>query len=133
MHAGKLIGDHTTNSLVVELLSNKINVYSTFGSLPCISVYKKWVFGSKVEYPIIENNKDIDYYKNNELIKREISLRNIQKSFYEDRDLLEINIINDKVNLKESLIKEKKLYNEIVKDNPIRKHSKYWIKKNKNY
>ena len=133
MHAGKLIGDHTTNSLVVELLPNKINVYSTFGSLPCISVYKKWVFGSKVEYPIIENNKDIDYYKNNELIKREISLRNIQKSFYEDRDLLEINIINDKINLKESLIKEKELYNEIVKENPIRKYSKYWIKKNKNF
>ena len=133
MHAGKMIGDHTTNSMVVELLPDKINVYLTIGSLPCISVYKKWVFGSKVEYPIITNEEDLSYYKENELLKRELSLRNIQKSFYEDRDLLEINIINDKINLKESLIKEKELYNEIVNNKKVKQYSRYWTKKNKEF
>lgn len=71
MHAGKIIGDHTTSSMVVELLKNDINVYFTLGSLPCISVYKKWKFGSEAIYPIVIDNKiDESYYRIVEKIKK---------------------------------------------------------------
>lgn len=47
MHAGKIIGDHTTNSMIVELTDKEIIIYTTMGSLPCISIFKKLRFGKE--------------------------------------------------------------------------------------
>ena len=133
MHAGKMIGDHTTNSMVVELLPKKINVYVTMGSCPCISLYKKWVFGEKVNYPLIQGNVDERYYREIEQFKRALKNKKIEDSFYQKRDLLESKIINDKISFLDSLKEEKKLYNSTENYEIIHKDNSYWKKKNKIY
>ena len=134
MHAGKKIGDHTTNSMVVELLNNNINVYVTCGSMPCLSVYKKWIFGKKATYPIINDGQsDESYYRRMEKIKRKIMKYTISKNFYKKRDVLENLIIKGDISFSRSLLEEAKLYKKVLEDNKRKrvKYSKYWQKKNK--
>ena len=72
MHAGKIIGDHTANSMIVELLDKDIVIYTTMGSLPCLSVYKKGIFGKETF------NMDDNYYVVNEIRKRRLFNKNIR-------------------------------------------------------
>ena len=125
MHAGKLIGDHTTNSMIVELKEKEIIVYTTLGSLPCLSIYKKGIFG-KDDF-IVDDN----YYINNELLKRKLFPKEIPVSFYKTRDKIEDKIINNKISFKESLKEEKELYDNISNYKTISKDKSYWKKKTK--
>ena len=53
MHAGGLVGDHTTASMAVRLADDDaIDVYLTGGSLPCVSLYKPWRFGTEPTAPV---------------------------------------------------------------------------------
>ena len=125
MHAGKLIGDHTTNSMIVELKEKEIVVYTTLGSLPCLSIYKKGVFG-KDNFKVTNN-----YYINNELLKRKLFTKEIPDTFYKEKDLLEDKIINNKISFKDSLKYEKELYKNINNYKTISNIKSYWINKNK--
>jgi len=126
MHAGKLIGDHTTNSMIVELLNNKIVIYATMGSLPCLSIYKKGIFGQD---NFLANDK---HYIEIELLKRSIFLRKISLEFYEERDNIENDIINNKIAFKDALKKETNLLKKAVKKLPItKKEKRYWKNKTK--
>jgi hypothetical protein len=51
MHAGGAIGDHTTQSMVVEL-GDIIKVWVTGSSTPCISLFKPYALGSPAEPPV---------------------------------------------------------------------------------
>lgn len=131
MHAGGIVGDHTTSSMVVELTDKDINVYFTGTSLPCISVFKYYKFGDN-----LENEINLDYWINQEKIKRILLTKEVPTNFYIERDKLEEKIINNKLNLKESLKLETDLYNKLDINNlKSRKRSlfykMYWNKKNK--
>lgn len=133
MHAGKMIGDHTTSSMVVELLPNKIDVYVTMGSCPCISLFKKWTFGEKRVYPIVEGEVNEHYYRTMERIKRRMKNLDIPDDFYQKRNALENKIVLGDYSFSNSLKEETKLYEEISSYKKIRKDSYYWKKKNKIY
>ena len=59
MHYGGLVGDHTTQSMAVELFADgQIKVWTTGQSLPCISIYKPFLFGNECVAPIFEAGDD---------------------------------------------------------------------------
>lgn len=125
MHAGKMIGDHTTNSMIVELKEKEIVVYTTLGSLPCLSIYKKGVFG-KDDFKVNSN-----YYIDIELLKRDLFTKEIPSDFYNQKDKIENEIINNKLSFKDSLIKEKELYKNINDYKTISNEKSYWVNKTK--
>lgn len=129
MHAGSIIGDHTTSSMVVDVKED-ITVYFTASSTPCLSLFKRWKLGSKVEKPICTEEIDTTYWHQQENIKRKALFTEIPKTFYEQRDQLE----KKNLSLSELLIEEEKL-NTLLQSGAKKKvgfyYKKYWEKKNK--
>jgi len=54
MHYGGLVGDHTTASMVVSLEEDRIVVWTTGSSCPCVSLFKPWVFGTEPVLPVVD-------------------------------------------------------------------------------
>ena len=70
MHAGSLVTSQTTASLVGELKSGAEYFY-TASSLPCISVFKPFVFNSDFElFKEEEQKKGVEYWTKREEISR---------------------------------------------------------------
>lgn len=89
MHAGGLVGDHTTASMVIEL-ADEITVWVTGGSTPCISLFKPWRFGSPVAPPIFEPMPGNDaYWYEREQLHRAVIGHVLPPEFYTERDALE--------------------------------------------
>ncbi|MGN0967374.1 MAG: carcinine hydrolase/isopenicillin-N N-acyltransferase family protein [Candidatus Coprovivens sp.] len=135
MHAGGIVGDHTTSSMVVDLSNDEINVYFTGTSLPCLSLFKHYTFGDKIEYPI-STEINTDYWYKQEKLKRNLLTKAIPLTFYEERNKLENYIINKKIPLSESIKLEEKLYKNLnINKLPNIKrglyYKWYWNKKNK--
>ena len=131
MHAGGIVGDHTTSSLVIEL-SKKINIWVTGCSTPCISIFKPITEQENLEF--INN---LDYWYNHEKIHRRFIGKVLPQEFYEERDQIEKEWIdNIKNGEKVNYGKEKEFYskwcNTKLKDIKIqRRVIKYWKNKNK--
>lgn len=126
MHAGKLIGDHTTSSMVVEL-GDEINVYVTACSLPCLSIFKK------IKWEEIDTNS---YWQEREKENRLFIGSKISDQFYVEKEKIENHFMNEDLSFKEMTIAEHQFYRRwmphIVKLNKLNKHfRKYWYKKNK--
>lgn len=133
MHAGCLVGDHTTSSMVIKI-TDTIDVYFTGTSLPCKSLFKHYEFGKKIDNPImLEINTK--YWYEQELIKREVLNKKIPSNYIEERKKIETEIINQNLSLKEQLELEKKLNNILLHSNEENKlgfyYKNYWKKKNK--
>lgn len=91
MHAGGLVGDHTTASLVVEL-GDKITVWATGSSTPCISLFKPWIFGSEPCAPVFGAGKpeiSTAYWRQRENFARQAVGHRLPDDFYRERDNLE--------------------------------------------
>jgi len=73
MHAGGLIGDHTTGSVVAVLRSEKpVTLWSTGSSTPCISAFKP-VFWNSDAAPLFSNPKSsLEYWLKREHIHRAV-------------------------------------------------------------
>jgi len=73
MHAGGLIGDHTTGSLVAVLRKDKpITLWSTGSSTPCISAFKP-VFWNSASAPLFDKpESSLDYWLKREHIHRAV-------------------------------------------------------------
>jgi len=73
MHAGGLIGDHTTGSLVAVLRKDKpITLWSTGSSTPCISAFKP-VFWNSTDAPLFDAPEpSLDYWLKREHIHRAV-------------------------------------------------------------
>ena len=70
MHAGSMISSQTTASIVAEL-KDESEYWYTASSLPCISVFKPFVFNSDFElFKEDEQDKGIDYWRKRERISR---------------------------------------------------------------
>ena len=91
MHAGGLVGDHSTSSMVVELSEKRILVWATGSSTPCISLFKPYMFGNPVCAPVFGKG-DLDalgYWRKREEFHRAAIGKVLPQSFYEERDMLE--------------------------------------------
>ena len=72
MHAGGMVGDHSTASMIVEL-GEQIRVWLTGSSTPCISLFKPWVFGAELVAPVFagEDPKAEQYWLARETFHRQ--------------------------------------------------------------
>lgn len=91
MHAGSIVGDHTTASMVVEL-GEGITVWLTGSSTPCISLFKPWGFGNQATPPVFAAGHAAEaeaYWRRREAFYRRAVGRQLPAEFYTGRDALE--------------------------------------------
>ena len=88
MHYGGMVGDHTTASMVVSLEEKRTVVWTTGASLPCVSLFKPWLFGCEVVLPVtMSNSKDgQDYWRSAETFRRSLLGKRLPREFYVQRD-----------------------------------------------
>ncbi|MEG1525541.1 MAG: hypothetical protein RRZ24_05275 [Clostridia bacterium] len=93
MHAGGIIGDHTTSSMIVEIGGSAPVLWVTGGSAPCISLFKPYLFGNAPTAPIFAPNDPAaqEYWLSHERFARSILGRELPKEYYAERDGLEAN------------------------------------------
>ena len=91
MHYGGMVGDHTTSSMIVALEPERILVWATGSSTPCISLFKPWVFGNKPMAPIFaaEDSDAKSYWMERELFHRSLLGKRLPDAYYQERDALE--------------------------------------------
>lgn len=88
MHYGGMVGDHTTASMVVSLEKGRTVVWSTGSSLPCVSLFKPWLFGSEAIMPVIRSgdNAGEQYWLEAEQFRRNLLGKKLPAEFYAQRD-----------------------------------------------
>jgi|AGTN01.2.fsa_nt_gi Dipeptidase len=87
MHAGGIVGDHTAGSYVASLKKDE-NYYITGSSMPCLSFFKPYVFGS----PVVPSDESEArrVWANEERLKRYfISGQADRENYIKERDALE--------------------------------------------
>lgn len=119
MHSGEKNEYQTTASMIV-VLKEKPVIWFTACSLPCISIYKPYVFGEKRMEPIYEGDQieDCAYWEKIENIHKQLAKKNLPKQFYRERDRIETNLIenfhqkdvNTEKILENSIYREKEFY-----------------------
>ena len=96
MHYGGMVGDHTTQSIAVELLEDgQIRIWTTGQSLPCVSIYKPFLFGNEIVAPIFEAGDEtaMEYWMSAERFKRRLLGKKIPMEYYTERDEIERELI----------------------------------------
>ncbi len=95
MHAGGLIGDHTTQSMIVELGTTPI-IWTTGCSTPCISVFKPYAFGNAPVGPVFkpEDTQSAQYWLKREEFHRSVIGKQLPFEYYMERDALEQSFID---------------------------------------
>ncbi len=86
MHFGGPVGDHTTASMVVDLKAGRTIVWATGSSLPCVSLFKPWVFG---ESPNRAMKEGIRYWYEQEKFRRSLIGKEIPEEYFRERDAIE--------------------------------------------
>ena len=91
MHYGGLVGDHTTSSMVISLEEKRTVVWSTGSSLPCVSLFKPWLFGTGEILPIISEGSKAgeSYWLNAERFRRGLLGKQISEEYYRERDSIQ--------------------------------------------
>ncbi|HHU43021.1 MAG: C69 family dipeptidase [Bacillota bacterium] len=82
MHAGGLIGDHTTGSYVASLGLNDEYYYVTLSSMPCMSVFKPLILSDKMPIPHEDEDKAKEIWLREERLKRFLIAGQIDKQAY---------------------------------------------------
>lgn len=96
MHYGGLVGDHTTQSMAVELCENgEIRVWSTGRSTPCISIFKPFLLGSSCIAPVYKAGDEnaVEYWLKGEKLHRGYIGHRLPKAFYAEKNAIEEEII----------------------------------------
>lgn len=92
MHAGGLVGDHTTASLAVQLgAGGEILVWATGCSTPCLSLFKPWRFGAAPGPPVfLAGDAGAEaYWRKREAFHRAAIGRTLPAAFYAEQAALE--------------------------------------------
>lgn len=91
MHYGGLVGDHTTSSMVVSLAYDRTVVWSTGSSLPCVSLFKPWLFGTEEILPIIPEGSRAGeaYWLEAEKFRRRLLGKQLPEDYYAERDAIQ--------------------------------------------
>ncbi len=139
MHYGGLVGDHTTQSMVVELPADgEMRIWITGTSLSCVSVFKPYAFGQGCA-------TTKDYWMSAERFRRNLLGHKLPNTYYEERDLLEKELISlNKITATEDMLelsvmalkKEKDFYDKWKEKKLERCKTSFvfkrnWKKKNK--
>ena len=84
MHFGGMVGDHTTASWAVSLEEGKTVVWLTGSSLPCVSLFKPWCFGTEAVLPVTapESQEGRDYWLEAEDFRRKLIGKRLPKKFH---------------------------------------------------
>ena len=109
MHYGGLVGDHTTQSMAVELLPNgQIKIWTTGQSLPCVSIYKPFLFGNECIAPVFEAGDEaaMEYWMEAERFKRRLLGKKLPIEYYRERDAIEKELIELSKNADEKTMLE---------------------------
>jgi len=86
MHAGSLVTSQTTASLVGELKTSDSEYFYTASSLPCVSVFKPFVFNS--DFKLFEEKaqeKGIEYWTKRENISRMMLTKQLNEADYKQQ------------------------------------------------
>jgi hypothetical protein len=147
MHAGGLIGDHTTSSMAAEIGSDgRILLWLTGSSCPCISLFKPWAFGNPPVAPVFNVADTFSYWSEQECFRRAVIGRVLPDEYYAQRDALEQEWMNASRNAtpaslnrlsEQAVVQEKDFYAKwasLLSDNQTGKQGKsrflsYWEKK----
>lgn len=91
MHYGELVGDHTTSSMVVSLEENRTVVWSTGSSVPCVSLFKPWRFGTEEILPIVPDGSKAGetYWLEAEKFRRSLLGKQLPDAYYQERDAIQ--------------------------------------------
>lgn len=96
MHFGARIGDHTTQSMAVELPENgQIKVWATGRSLPCVSIFKPHLLGNELVAPIFAagDEKAKEYWMEAERFNRQLIGHILPCEYYAERNAIEEELI----------------------------------------
>lgn len=91
MHFGGMVGDHTTASMIVDLRPEQTVVWATGSSLPCVSLFKPWLFGTKPVEPVFAAGDPMakSRWLQAEAFRRSLIGKEIPAEYYAQRDALE--------------------------------------------
>ena len=92
MHFGGAVGDHTTQSMAVELPENgQIRLWITGQSLPCISIFKPFLLGNTPVTPVFAagDNQAREYWLASERFHRQLIGHVLPDEYYAERDEIE--------------------------------------------
>ncbi|MCE5236581.1 MAG: hypothetical protein LLF87_11100, partial [Eubacteriales bacterium] len=89
MHAGGLVGDHTTASMAVELKGLMPRVWATGSSTPCISLYKPVAPGAAAPAFLPGDPDARRFWEEREDFHRAVIGKCLPDAFYIERDALE--------------------------------------------
>jgi len=89
MHAGGLVGDHTTASMIVELSELSPRVWATGCSTPCVSLFKPCTLDAATPVNKPNDPEARRYWEEREDFHRAIVGRRLPEEFYFKRDALE--------------------------------------------
>ncbi len=93
MHAGGIIGDHTTGSYIASLSKEQCTYWLTGSSTPCISIFKPlWLVDyNKIPFKEEEFEKALAFWKRREQVFRMILRHQVPElpAYLEERDQLE--------------------------------------------
>lgn len=152
MHAGGIVGDHTTGSLVVKLrVDMPATLWCTAASTPCISAFKPVFFTGGAIAPVFDEEAEAKrYWLERETIHRGVLAGKVDlKAFQDKRDNLEnrwlieerelfADGVPDSVTLnsfaERAAREEQELITEYIPDDYIlsgkKRFDRYWIQKN---
>lgn len=148
MHAGGLVGDHTTSALIANLDGKYPELWITGCSSPCISLFKPYLFGNKPLAPVFteNNNTAKDYWLDLEIFNRKFIGHYVPDEYYSERDALENQWIKEATIAKNDLnayaelavkaLNDENAFIERWNNTVLKKAStslrfkKYWKKKN---
>ena len=87
MHYGGLVGDHTTSGMVVSLEPQRTVVWSTGSSLPCVSLFKPWLFGTEPVLPIVSqgSGEGESYWLEAEEFRRSLLGKKLPEEYHRER------------------------------------------------
>ena len=108
MHYGGMVGDHTTSSMVVTLAQDKTVVWSTGCSVPCVSLFKPWLFGTEEILPVIrEGDKAGEaYWLEAERFRRKLLGKTVPQEFYAERDEIQTKWLSQADNVSDEKFSE---------------------------
>ena len=88
MHYGGMVGDHTTASMVVSLEAERTVVWTTGSSLPCVSLFKPWLFGTDSVLPVVTagDKSGEQYWLEAERFRRSLLGKKLPREFCTQRD-----------------------------------------------
>lgn len=89
MHGGGVVDNQTTASIIVELYPTPV-IWTTGSSLPCVSLYKPYLFGTKAPFVFApDDTSSIKYWKDKEVFNRRMLGNPPPIQYYEQIESLE--------------------------------------------